>query len=161
MTYWTTTGTATSWSSASNVANITFAATSTTSTSITVSPVAVLPLREPFLDASPGWLSPEGKYYPVNYIRMQRHDQIAVAIMADLLGLDPGYTNDQNYLMSIGWLRVDDDGILPKNSKSTREQRDALRELVQLNGDEQWNKVKDMIKSYTFIQRKNNKAKDR
>ena len=40
-------------------------------------------------------------------------------------------------------------------------QNDWLATQGELNGDEQWNKVKDMIKSYTFIQRKNNKAKDK
>ncbi len=65
----------------------------------------------------------------------------------------------QDVLMGNGWLRIDYDSILPKNPKTTRDQRDALRKLIQLDGDDNWRKTCELINLFCFKQtRKKKKA---
>lgn len=157
--------------------NWTTSSTSTSATTITISSAgtstgtvyattavtgwaAPLPLRDPFIAASPGWIAPDGNYYPVDYPRGQRHDQIAAAIITKFNLGNPTMLTDQNILLSLGWIRVDYDEILPKEARSTRQQRDTLRQLLTTQDDLRWKEAKRLIESYTFKQSRKKKKSE-
>lgn len=158
--------TTTSWASTASNTTTSFTFVANTGTgngtnyvAITPPETSVLPLGEPSLESEPGWLSPEGDYYPVKYLLLQRHNSIAAAIIRDLLGETPDMINDQIYLQNSGWIRIDIDSILPKNCKSNRKQRDTLSALLRLDGDDNWSKTKKMISTFAFKQARNKKEK--
>lgn len=156
---WTTTNASTS----ATIITISSAGTSTGTVYATTAVTgwaAPLPLREPFIEASPGWLSPEGDYFPVNYPQGQRHDQIAAAIITKFNFGNPDMLNDQGILLSLGWIRVDYDEILPKEAKSTRQQRDTLRQLLTTQDDLRWKQAKELIQRYVFKQSRKKKKNE-
>ena len=154
-TSWTTTATT------SSTIHITYVGSVASNTSVTNNSgytSDALPLNPPSIEANPGWIAPNGDYYPVNYIRFQRHGQIARAIIRDLLNIDDFLIEEQNYLLDRGWIRVDYDEILPRDTTTTRQQRDTLRKIAAIDSDIEWEKARNLIKSITFKQsRKSNK----
>jgi hypothetical protein len=153
--------TTTTWASTGTTSSTSFTfvsgSTGTSTTSVSAPPVEILPLRAPSIESQPGWLSPDGDYYPVDYPRLQRHDSIAAAIIRDLLSGFPDMINDQNRLQALGWIRVDHDSIMPKDCKSNRKQRNTLSALLRLDGDGTWHSTKKMITTFAFKQARKKK----
>lgn len=119
-------------------------ATSTSSTSASLHDIALdTPLRPPHLEAAPGWLAPNGDYYPCNYDAHQRHGTTAWLIL-ESLGIDPETVSDeQEYLLEMWrFIRVDiEDCMMAKGYEPSERQMNTLTQLLLLpldETDEEW-----------------------
>lgn len=111
-------------------------------------------LRPPQPDICPGWLAPNGDYYACNYEAEEHHGETAELILR--LIIDPLQAGDidnvclmtleQHALMELGWIRVDNETILPSAAVPTPAQLRTLRVLQSLPCDNgSWDEAVETI----------------
>jgi len=95
------------------------------------------PLLPPHLEPTPGWLAPNGDYYPCNYEAHQRHGTTAWMIL-DMLGIEIEHLADeQNALCELRFICVDiEECLMAKGYEPSERQINTLRQLMLLPEEE-------------------------